>query len=189
MSMSERRVLAPAFTLILLGTLGACATSVSKAPPSIPAPALGRLACNAEVTAWDLSIGPDGAGLPVGSGTARQGARVYLAKCLACHGDKGAGQPADALVGGIGSLGTAKPVRTVGSYWPYATTLFDYVRRAMPINNPTSLSNDEVYAVSAYILFQNGIVSEDLAMTATSLPRVDMPNRNGFINAWTPKLP
>ena len=92
-----------------------------------------------EIARSDISIPPSGAGLPAGSGTAKQGAAVYGAKCLACHGEKGAGKPADALVGGIGSLATARPVRTVGSYWPYATTLFDYVRRAMPIANPLSL--------------------------------------------------
>jgi cytochrome c len=106
---------------------------------------------------------------------------------MACHGDKGAGKPADALAGGIGSLATARPVRTVGSYWPYATTLFDYVRRAMPIGNPLSLANDEVYALSAYILYLNGIVAEDATMTAATLPLVKMPNRDGFISAWPPR--
>ena len=97
---------------------------------------------------------------------------------------KGAGKPADALAGGIGSLATAKPVRTVGSYWPYATTLFDYTRRAMPITNPLSLTDDEVYAVTAYVLFLNGIVGEDTQMNAQSLPQVKMPNRDGFISDW-----
>jgi len=110
-----------------------------------------------------------------------------LAPCLACHGAKGAGKPADALAGGIGSLATKAPVRTVGSYWPYATTLFDYVRRAMPITNPLSLSDDEVYAVSAYVLFINGIIGEDVAMNAQSLPQVKMPNRDGFISDWPPR--
>jgi cytochrome c len=101
----------------------------------------------------DISIGPDGHGLPIGSGTAKVGARVYQEKCLACHGEKGQGKPADALVGGMNTLNTDKPVRTVGSFWPYATTLFDYTRRAMPLQSPKSLTNNEVYAVSAYILF------------------------------------
>jgi len=106
---------------------------------------------------------------------------------MACHGAKGAGKPADPLAGGIGSLATKTPLRTVGSYWPYATTLFDYVRRAMPITNPLSLTDDEVYAVSAYVLFLNGIVGEDAVMNAQTLPQVRMPNRDGFVNDWPPR--
>lgn len=169
---------------VAVAGLSACATSTREVPLPSPGFNLGRTATPTELGAWDISIPPSGEGLPTGAGTARQGAVVYAAKCLACHGEKGAGKPADALVGGIGSLASAKPVRTVGSYWPYATTLFDYVRRAMPINNPMSLSNDEVYALSAYILFENGIVAEDAAMTASTLPRVQMPNRDGFISDW-----
>jgi cytochrome c len=130
----------------------------------------------------DISIPPSGAGLPAGSGTVKQGEAVYTAKCLACHGAKGAGKPADALVGGIGSLASPNPVRTVGSYWPYTTTLFDYVRRAMPTSAPMSLTNDEVYAVSAYILNLNGIIAEDAVMNAQTLPQVKMPNRDGFVD-------
>jgi len=166
--------------VVAAATLAACAVQ----PPAVKPPALGTAVSAEEVARWDISIPPSGAGLPKGSGTARLGLQVYEQKCLACHGAKGAGKPADALVGGIGSLATAKPVRTVGSYWPYATTLFDYVRRAMPIANPLSLTNDEVYAVSAYILYVNGIVAEDATMTATTLPQVKMPNRDGFISDW-----
>src|ERR1700758_5387218 len=116
-------------------------------------PDLGRPATPEEIAVWDISIGPDGAGLPPGSGTPLQGEAVYAAKCLACHGEKGSGKPNDQLVGGLGTLPGDQPaVKTVGSYWPYATTLFDYVRRAMPLNAPRSLTDDEVYAVSAYIL-------------------------------------
>jgi mono/diheme cytochrome c family protein len=147
-------------------------------------PALGEAVSDAEIARWDISIPPSGAGLPQGSGTARTGALVYEQKCQSCHGPKGAGKPADALAGGIGSLGTKTPVRTVGSYWPYATTLFDYVRRAMPTTNPLSLSNAEVYAVTAYVLYINGIIGEDVAMDAQSLPQVRMPNRDGFISDW-----
>jgi len=167
--------------------VGACATQMSGPQTTARQPNLGRVATAGEVAGWDVSIPPSGAGLPPGSGTARQGAAVYAAKCMACHGDKGAGKPADALAGGIGSLATPRPVRTVGSYWPYATTLFDYVRRAMPIGNPLSLTNDEVYAVSAYVLYLNGIVAEDAPMTATTLPLVKMPNRDGFISDWPPR--
>jgi mono/diheme cytochrome c family protein len=168
---------------IVLATLAlACATS-STGPSSRPAgPGLGRAATPQEIAALDISIPPSGAGLPAGSGTVRQGEAVYTAKCLACHGAKGAGKPADALVGGIGSLASPNPVRTVGSYWPYTTTLFDYVRRAMPTNAPMSLTNDEVYAVSAYILNLNGIIAEDAVMNAQTLPQVKMPNRDGFVD-------
>jgi S-disulfanyl-L-cysteine oxidoreductase SoxD len=160
--------------------IAACAVQ----PPASKPPALGMPVSSNEVARWDISIPPSGAGLPKGGGTARQGVTVYDQKCLACHGAKGVGKPADALVGGAGSLASKTPLRTVGSYWPYATTLFDYVRRSMPITNPLSLSDDEVYAVSAYVLYLNGIVGEDDQMNANSLPLVKMPNRDGFIATW-----
>ena len=107
---------------------------------------------------------------------------MYVAKCQGCHGEKGAGQPNDALVGGAGSLAGDKPaLKTVGSYWPYATTLFDYVRRAMPFDHPKSLTDDEVYAVSAYVLNLNGLLGTGDVLDAQSLPRIKMPNRDGFI--------
>jgi mono/diheme cytochrome c family protein len=145
-------------------------------------PQLGQPAAPDEIASWDISIAPDGAGLPPGSGTPKQGEAVYVEKCLPCHGEKGSGKPNDQLVGGAGSLvGGQAPVKTVGSFWPYATTLFDYVRRAMPLNAPKSLTDDEVYAVAAYILQLNGIIKENEVMNAQSLPKVRMPNRDGFI--------
>ena len=162
--------------------LGACATQVSGPQATSHGPNLGRAASTEEIAAWDISIPPSGAGLPAGSGSVQQGAAVYGAKCQACHGDRGTGKPADALVGGIGTLASKSPVRTVGSYWPYATTLFDYVRRAMPTTAPMSLTNDEVYAVSAYILNLNGIIAADAVMDAKSLRQVKMPNRDGFVD-------
>src|SRR6516164_9666487 len=145
-------------------------------------PGLGRLATPGEIASWDISIGPDGAGLPPGRGTPKQGETVYAEKCIACHGEKGAGKPNDQLVGGRGSLsGEQAPVKTIGSFWPYATTLFDYVRRAMPLNAAKSLSNDEIFAVCAYILELNGIIGEADAMDAQTLPQVQLPNRDGFI--------
>jgi cytochrome c len=145
-------------------------------------PDLGRPATPEEVAVWDISIGPDGAGLPPGNGTPQQGEAVYVAKCLACHGEKGSGKPNDQLVGGLGTLTGDQPaVKTVGSFWPYATTLFDYVRRAMPANAPRSLNNDEVYAVCAYILQLNGIIAENAVMNVQTLPKVQMPNRDGFV--------
>lgn len=155
-------------------------------PPRMAAsglgPNLGRAPSAEQLRAWDISIDPSGAGLPAGSGTAREGEAVYAAKCQICHGPKGAGKPADRLAGGAGTLATANAVRTVGSYWPHATTLFDYVRRAMPTFAPLSLSDMEVYAVTAYVLHLNGIVGEDAVMDANSLPQVRMPNRDGFVD-------
>ena len=145
-------------------------------------PKLGKPITPDEIAAWDITIGPDGAGLPPGGGTAKQGEAVYAAKCVACHGEKGGGKPYDALVGGKDTLVAPQaPVRTVGSYWPYATTVFDYVRRAMPFAETKSLSNDELYAVTAHILHLNGIVGETDAMSAETLPKVRMPNRDGFV--------
>jgi S-disulfanyl-L-cysteine oxidoreductase SoxD len=174
MSMPKRLVVAAA------AALSACAAQPTSAP--VKAPAFGSPVSAAEIARWDISIPPSGAGLPAGSGSVKQGEAVYVAQCQACHGPKGAGKPADVLVGGIGSLATGKPVRTVGSYWPYATTLFDYTRRAMPTTKPLSLTNDEVYAVTAYLLYLNGIIGEDAEMNAKTLPQVKMPNRDGFID-------
>ena len=142
---------------------------------------LGRAATQAEIDAADISIPPDGAGLPSGSGTPAQGLDVYKRRCEKCHGANGVGGDEAPLVGGKGSLATPKPLKTVGSYWPHATTLFDYVRRAMPFNQPGLLTNDQVYAVTAHILRLNGIIKDDEVMNAKTLPQVKMPNRDGFI--------
>jgi S-disulfanyl-L-cysteine oxidoreductase SoxD len=147
-------------------------------------PNLGRPATPAEIAGWGISIPPDGTGLPPGSGTPEQGAVVYAQKCQACHGEKGSGKPNDQLVGGYGTLASPSPVRTIGSYWPYATTVFDYVRRAMPYTQPRSLTGDEVYAVTAYLLHLNGIIGAQDAMNAQTLPQVQMPNREHFILAY-----
>lgn len=149
-------------------------------------PGLGVPASPGQVAQLDISIPPDGSGLPAGSGTARTGAGIYAAKCQACHGKDGAGKPNDRLVGGQGTLTSARPIKTIGSYWPYATTVFDYIRRAMPFTRPQSLSSDEVYALTAYLLYLNGIIGRDDEMNAHTLPRVVMPNRNNFISAWPP---
>ena len=178
MSTSKRVV------VIATVALSACASQLVSTGK---APTFGTAVSADEVARWDISIPPSGAGLPGGSGTARQGAQVYEQKCLACHGAKGAGKPADPLAGGAGTLASRTPLRTVGSYWPYATTLFDYTRRSMPITNPLSLTDDEVYAVSAYVLYINGIIGEDAPMNAQTLPQVKMPNRDGFISDWPPR--
>ena len=170
-------------------TLKPIAVSISMltiAPAALAqAPQFGQAIAPADIAAWDISIGPDGAGLPPGQGTAIEGEAIYVAKCQACHGEKGIGASvalAGALVGGMGTLAPDKtPIKTVGSYWPYATTLFDYTRRAMPFQESKSLTADELYAVSAYILNLNGIVGSNDVIDAQSLPKVRMPNRDGFI--------
>src|SRR5919109_4776022 len=170
--MSTRELVPAALLLVAAG----CA-----APARVETPNLGRPATAAEIAGWDISVEPDGVGLPPGRGTALKGAAVYEQKCQACHGEKGAGQPNDPLVGGQGTLASANPVRTIGSYWPYATTVFDYVRRAMPYTQPQSLTNDEVYAVTAYLLHLNGIIGAQDVMNAQTLPKVTMPNRGNFV--------
>jgi S-disulfanyl-L-cysteine oxidoreductase SoxD len=172
--MSMRKVLVAVAPAVLLAL-----TAPAFAQQS---PNLGKPISQEDLASWDISIGPDGAGLPAGSGTVKQGEAVFAAKCQPCHGEKGAGRPNDRLVGGQGSLPGDKPaVKTVGSYWPYATTLFDYIRRAMPFNESKSLTNDEVYGVVAYLLNLNGIIPESEVMNAQSLPKVAMPNREGFV--------
>ncbi|MBN1237269.1 MAG: cytochrome c [Gammaproteobacteria bacterium] len=160
----------------------AAAPSVLTAPGE--SPQLGEPATPEQIAGWDIGIGPDGENLPEGSGTPSQGAEVYATKCIACHGEDGAGGPNDVLAGGHGTLTDAAPVRTIGSYWPYATTLFDYVRRAMPYTQPQSLTNDEAYALTAYLLELNGVIDRNDVMNADTLPRVAMPNRDGFMWAW-----
>ena len=147
---------------------------------------LGQVATPAEIAGWDIDVLPDGTGLPPGSGSVQQGAALYAARCAACHGAHGEGKPMPRLAGGQGTIFSKKPVKTVGSYWPYATTLFDYVRRAMPLEAPQSLSADQVYAVSAYVLFLNHLVGDDAVMDAASLPKVAMPNRSHFVSAYRP---
>ncbi len=154
------------------------------APPHFAPPHFGSPADPARIKAWDISIAPDGTGLPAGHGSVAEGSAIYAAKCVMCHGVNGAGKPADQLTGGIGTLTSPAPVKTVSSYWPYATTLFDYIRRAMPITNPHTLTDHETYALVAYILSIDSIVKKDAVLDAKSLPKVRMPNRDGFIDAY-----
>ena len=172
---------------ISVGTILVCMAFSSLA---VESPRLGQPITDAEAKAWDLSIGPNGENLPPGRGSVRQGAEVYLQKCQACHAENGAGTPADKLVGGQGTLNGDQPsVKTVGSYWPYATTLFDYIRRAMPLTEPQSLTDNEVYAVSAYILSLNGIVGRNATLDAKSLPKIQMPNRGNFYIVYPGRIP
>jgi hypothetical protein len=151
-------------------------------------PNLGRPLGPEEIRKMDITVVPDGRGLPPGSGSVSAGAAVYAKSCQSCHGAQGAGKPQDQLTGGVGSLASGKPIKTPASFWPVATTLFDYIRRAMPITSPQSLTNEEVYAVTAYILSIDGIVPSDAVLDAKSLPRVKMPNSDGFVS-WWPKPP
>ena len=142
---------------------------------------LGHEATAAELQAAGFTVFPDGKGLPEGQGTAREGRAVYQQFCAACHGRNAGGEDAAALVGGRGSLTSERPRRTVESYWPYATTVWDYIRRSMPYEAPGSLTDDEIYAVVAHLLHLGGIVGEDEVLDRESLPRIEMPNRDGFI--------
>ncbi|PNG27272.1 c-type cytochrome [Methylocella silvestris] len=177
--------------LILIASLAGAATGSAQTAGDT------RLNLGAPLPADQLAgyfaIPPDGRGLPQGSGDAKAGRVVFAEKCAVCHGDKLEGNPqpgfgGDKLVGGRGSLATDKPVKTTESYWPYATTLFDYIKRAMPFNAPGSLTNDEVYAVVAFILAEGHIIGPDDKINAAELPKVKMPNRDGFIPDPRPEL-
>lgn len=142
---------------------------------------LGRPLSPQEAARWDLSVFPDGRGLPAGRGNAVEGAVLFEQKCAVCHGPGGRGATAEELAGGTAPLTAKSPDKTIGLYWPHATTIFDFTRRAMPMFAPGSLSSDEVYALTAYLLFANGLIAEAEEMNAISLPKVQMPNRNGFV--------
>jgi len=149
---------------------------------------IGRAATPAEIAGWNIDVDRYGNNLPPGSGSVSHGREVFDQQCAACHGSKGEGGVGDQLVGGQGTLATPKPVRTVGSYWPYAPTLFDYIRRAMPQNAPESLSNEDVYAVSAYILNLNGLLPADATLDAKILAAIKMPNRTMFLSDPRPDV-
>jgi cytochrome c len=162
--------------LILVGTaLASCLATTALADE------FGRRATPDEIELWDIDVRPDGKGLPEGSGTVVQGKAVFEDNCSGCHGVNGQDGIKDRLVGGRGTLASENPIKTVGSFWPYATTLFDYIHRAMPYQAPGSLSVDDTYAVAAYILSLNGILPADGKLDKQTLPQVQMPNRNGFI--------
>jgi S-disulfanyl-L-cysteine oxidoreductase SoxD len=154
---------------------------LSVATVSAQGPKLGKPITDADIAPWDISIMPDGTGLPSGAGTPAQGAKLYAERCSACHGDNGkGGEHGAAMVGGP-ARASLDGGKTIKNYWPYATTLFDFVRRAMPYSEPNSLSSDEVYAVTAYILALNELIGQSEPMNAQTLPKVMMPNRDGFI--------
>jgi len=147
---------------------------------------IGHAASERDLAAWNIDVDANGVGLPQGRGSVALGQTLYAQQCAACHGAHGEGKPADQLVGGQGTLSSSNPVKTIGSFWPYATTLFDFINRAMPYNAPQSLSADEVYSLSAYLLYLNGIVPADAVLDAKSLPAIRMPNRDGFVSDTRP---
>ena len=151
------------------------------APAQAQVYGLGKPVTAAQIQPWDIDVRPDGQGLPPGRGSVAQGKALFEGKCAACHGMKGEGTKiGERLTGGEGTLKSATPRKSIGSFWPYATTVFDYVRRAMPYDRPQSLTPDELYAVTGYLLHLNGILPADASLDAASLPKVQMPNRNGF---------
>jgi cytochrome c len=163
----------------LLACLGIAARANAQGNPQTPH--LGTPMSETEVAKWDLTVFPDGRGLPSGHGTAKDGRAIYLQKCASCHGDQGQGATAEDLVSGPKPPTADNPSRAIGSYWPYATTIFDFIRRTMPPAAPGSLSSDEIYALTAYLLAANEIIAEGDEMNALSLPKIKMPNRDGFI--------
>lgn len=167
-------------TLDLVKTCAALVLAMATCGAFAQGYGLGTTASEAQIRGWDIDVRADGKGLPPGRGSVAEGKLVYDKSCAACHGAKGEGKPADRLVGGQGTLKNPAPVKTVGSFWPYASTIFDYVRRAMPYDKPGSLSADEIYAVTAYLLNMNGIVPSDAVLGTDTLAKVQMPNRNGF---------
>jgi mono/diheme cytochrome c family protein len=178
--------------IITLGSLAitlGCAWIAWTADEGARGYGLGQTPSEEQMRAWNIDVSATGDGLPAGRGTVKQGAQVYAAKCAMCHGSTGTEGPKDKLVGGKGTLTSAKPLKTIGSYWPYAPTAYDYIRRAMPFNEPGSLNPDEIYSVIAWLLFKNEIVPEDAVMDAKTLPQVKMPNRDGFIPDPRPDVP
>jgi mono/diheme cytochrome c family protein len=149
---------------------------------------VGRAPTDEEVREWAITPSPSGKGLPPGRGTAAQGREMFANRCQKCHGPKGEGAESVALAGGLGTLKSPKPLKTVGSYWPYATTVFDYINRAMPFDKPGTLGADQAYALTAFVLYLNGIVKEDVILDAETLPRIRMPNRDGFVKDPRPDV-
>lgn len=168
-------------TVLIALTLGATAVLADS-------PGLGIPVTQDDIAAWDLNVLPDGTGLPPGSGTAAEGSAIYAVKCAWCHGLNGEGGTHHALIGGepLENMGSSK---TIYNFWPYATTIYDLIRRSMPYIQPRTLSNEEVYALTAYILALNGLIEEDAMMNAETLPEVRMPNRDGFIARFPELMP
>lgn len=178
------------FLLLIVGVM--LLSSSARAQSIMDHYGFGKPAADQDIARY-FAIPPSGRGLPAGSGNAKDGATVFAENCAACHGDKLEGIPTagiggDKLLGGRGTLASKAPVKTVESYWPYATTLFDYIKRAMPFSAPGSLTDDQVYSVVAYILSEGKVIKPTEVMNAQTLPKVAMPNRDGFIPDSRPEL-
>lgn len=176
-----------ALAVVGIGLL-AVAVTANPSRAQLPTYGLGRAPTADEIKAWDLTIPSDGQGLPPGSGTAALGEPIYATRCASCHGERGQNPKYDRLVGGQGTLKTDAPVLTIGSFWPYATTLWSYIRRSQPVDEPGSLTPDQVYAVTAYLLHLNGIIGETDVIDAQTLPQITMPNRDGFVPDTRPDV-
>jgi mono/diheme cytochrome c family protein len=182
--MSTRNLIAAAAAAAFVLTFG-----VGTAPAQ--SPGLGKPLTEADIKQWDIAILPDGSNLPPGSGTPAKGAKIFAEKCSACHGDAGKGGVAPyypALVGGQPLTNGIDTVKTIANYYAYPTTIFDYTRRGMPYNMPRSLTDDEVYSLTAYILALNNLIGQDDVMDANTLPKVKMPNRDNFIMPYPDRL-
>ena len=177
------------YLILVLALTVSIWTVVVAQTPSEATYDIGRAVAPLEISSWGSNIGPNGDGLPPGGATAAEGRRSYQRWCARCHGISGTEGPDSPLVGGRGSLASESPLKTVGSYWPFATTLWDYINRAMPFDQPGGLSPDEVYGSLAYVLFLNEIVGEDERLDASSVPEVQMPNRDGFVSDTRPDVP
>jgi cytochrome c len=176
---------------LIVATVVMSASAVLAQTPSYTN--VGRTPTKEEIQAWDIGIGPDGKGLPAGQGSAKEGAPIFAAKCAVCHGAEGKGAAIGPRLTGakadFETLTTVRPVRSVGGYWPYATTVWDFINRAMPRGQSGTLTPNEVYAVTAFILAKNDIIKEDDVLDAKTLPKVQMPNRNGFVPAKFSDIP
>ncbi len=175
--------------LVTLAAVLLVGGGISSAAAAPVGPGLGRPMPIDEIAEISIHVFPDGSGLPPGHGAAAEGRGIYDQQCASCHGAGGTGASAEELAGARNSLTDDPPDKTIGTYWPYATTLFDYIRRSMPLNAPRSLSADQVYAVTAYLLFLNGIIAQDRELDAASLSKVQMPNRTGFIPIYQTEGP
>jgi S-disulfanyl-L-cysteine oxidoreductase SoxD len=183
--MSMRKPLLAIAMTLAFGTLTFGAGALAQSP------GLGKPVSEADIKAWDIAVLPDGTNLPPGNGTPAQGAKIYAENCVACHaegGKGGAGPGAGPLVGGEPLTNGIDTIKTIANYYAYATTVFDYIRRAMPYNAPRSLADNEVYALTAYILSLNKLIGENDAMDAKTLPRVKMPNRDNWIMPYPDRI-
>jgi mono/diheme cytochrome c family protein len=181
----------PLVAAALALAFSAAAFAQSPSSPSLQSPGLGKPISEADIKTWDIAVLPDGTNLPAGSGNSAQGAKIYTEKCVACHaeGGKGGGAPgAGPLVGGAPLTNGIDTAKTIANYYAYATTVFDYIRRAMPYNAPRTLADNEVYALTAYILALNKLIGENDVMDAKTLPQVKMPNRDNFIIPYPDRI-